>query len=211
MNSNNFADRLKELIYYYRLNKNSFSINIGLTANTSITRLVNHPERNPSFEIIAAILRAYPDVSCRWLMLGEGKMLVKDEIEAQTLWTKYYSKDMVGVLQHVTDAPPINRMRIHGYEDCELALDVYGDSMAPKFAPGDIILCKKVGPEDPIAFGEAYLICCKEPVVRYIKSAPSQETLKVGAENPRFEDMIIQRSDVNCLYRVKGLVRRESF
>jgi hypothetical protein len=210
MNSKSFADRLKELMYYYRLNKNSMSVKLGFSTNTSITRLANHPERNPSFELLKSILMAFPALSGRWLLLGEGEMMAKDELEAHSLWTNYYGKDMVGVLDQVTDISPISRMRVYGFEDCELAVDVYGDSMAPKFKPGDIVLCKKVSSEDLIVFGEAYLICGKESVVRYIKSAPSEDTLKVGAENPRFEDLIIQRSDVNCLYRVKGLIRREA-
>lgn len=208
--STTFSERVHELMDYHRLNKNSLSVKLGFTANTTITRLANHPERNPSYELLVTILKAFPGLSGRWLLLGEGKMWVKDEIDATTLWTQYYGKDMIGVLKQVTDAPPISRMRIHGYADCELAVDVYGDSMAPKFNPGDIVICKKVGIEDPIAFGEAYLICTQEPMVRYIKSAPSDDTLKVSAESPRFEDMVIKRSDITCLYRVKGLVRREA-
>jgi hypothetical protein len=205
-----FSDRLRELMEHYRLNKNSMSVKLGFTANTSITRLANHPERNPSYELLVTILKAFPGLSGRWLILGEGKMFVKDEIDSQTIWTKYYGKDLLGVIQQVTDIPPIGLIRIHGYPDCELAVDVYGDNMAPKFLPGDIVLCKKVNIDDSIAFGEAYLICLNEPIVRYIKSSPTPETFKVSAENPRFEDMIIQRSDVNCLYRIKGLIRREA-
>lgn len=55
-----FADRLNELIDHYRLNKNSLSVKLGFTSNTSITRLANHPDRNPSFEVIQSILEAFP-------------------------------------------------------------------------------------------------------------------------------------------------------
>lgn len=205
--STTFSERVHELMDYHRLNKNSLSVKLGFTANTTITRLANHPERNPSYDLLVLLLKAFPGLSGRWLLLGEGKMWVKDEIDIQTLWTKYYGKDAVGVLRHVTDVPPVSRMRVHGYDDCELAMDVTGDIMAPKFNSGDIILCKKVDPDEPIAFGEAHLICVNEPVLRYIKSAPTEDTLKLSAENPRLEDVIIKRSDITCLYRVKGLIR----
>jgi len=110
--STTFSERVHELMDYHRLNKNSLSVKLGFTANTTITRLANHPERNPSYELLVTILKAFPGLSGRWLLLGEGKMWVKDEIDAQTLWTQYYGKDIIGVLNQVTDAPPISRMRI---------------------------------------------------------------------------------------------------
>lgn len=56
--STTFSDRLHELMEHYRLNKNSMSVKLGFTANTSITRLANHPERNPSYELLVTILRS---------------------------------------------------------------------------------------------------------------------------------------------------------
>lgn len=76
MSTSTFANRLKELIWHYRLNKNSLSVRLGFTNNTTLTRLANHPEMNPSFEVLTALLNAFPEISCRWLILGEGKMLM---------------------------------------------------------------------------------------------------------------------------------------
>ena len=95
--STTFSERVHELMDYHRLNKNSLSVKLGFTANTTITRLANHPERNPSYDLLVLLLKAFPGLSGRWLLLGEGKMWVKDEIDIQTLWTKYYGKDAVSV------------------------------------------------------------------------------------------------------------------
>jgi len=212
MSTYTFADRLKELMYYYRLNKNSLSVRLGFTANTSITRLANHPDRYPSFEILSLILEAFPEVSARWLILGKGKMLDKDEIMSRDLWTVYYRKEFCASKNLVKeDKEPVDRMRIHGYSDCELAVDVFGDSMAPRIVSGDVVICKEVKAGEPIAYGEAYMICTSsEPSVRYIKSSPSEGVLKLGAENPRFEDYEMRRDEIIALFRVKGLIRREA-
>ena len=210
MSTSTFADRLNELIFHYRLNKNSMSVKLGFTANVTITRLANHPDRNPSYEVIGVLLTTFPEISGRWLILGEGKMLAKDEIESNSIRTSYFKQDANSSLPCDPAAVPTDKMRIFGFSDCDIAVDVYGDSMAPKFLAGDIILCKKVGADDPIAFGEAYLMFTNEPLIRYIKSEIDADTLKVGAENSRYEDNVVRRSDIKCLCRIKGLIRRES-
>ena len=210
MQSSYFSDRLNDLISYYRLNKNSLSVKLGFTANTSITRLANHPDRNPSYEVIQLLLKTFPEISARWLVLGEGKMLAKEEVATKSLWTAYYKGNN---WMDVLTAPeaPADRIRIHGYSDCDIALDVAGEAMTPRIKSGDIVLCRKVNITDPITFGEAYLlVTALEPIVRYIRNSPSEDKFKVGAENPRFEDYEIQKSDIMLLARVKGIIRRES-
>lgn len=209
MATNSFADRLNELIYFYRLNKNSLSQKLGFTANTSITRLANHPERNPSFEMVGSILSAFPEISARWLVLGEGKMLEKDEAVARTQWISYHKLDSLSALNGDDKAAPLDYLRVSGFTDCDIATDCLGDSMAPKIRSGDIILCK--GIEDKsIIFGEPYLIIASEPIIRYIKGAPNNDVYKVGTENPRIDDYEIKRSEITCIYRIKGIIRRES-
>jgi hypothetical protein len=212
MSTTTFADRLKELMVYHHLNKNSLSVRLGFTANTSIVRLANHPDRYPSFDLLCTILNAFPEISSRWLILGVGKMLEKDEIVSRELWTAYFKREVGNPLPQVQKhTDPTDRMRIYGYADCEMAVDVFGDSMSPRINSGDIVLCKEVKSADPITFGETYLIITlAEPVVRYIKSSPSEDVLKLGAENPRFEDYEVRRSEILALYRVKGIIRREA-
>lgn len=212
MNTSTFADRLKELMFYYHLNKNSLSVRVGFTSNTSITRLANHPDRYPSFEILCTILSAFPEISPRWLILGGGKMFEKDDILSRELWTAYFRREPGTPLPKIQEhTDPTERMRVYGYADCEMASDVFGDSMSPRINSGDIVLCKEVKSTDLITFGETYLIVTlPEPVVRYIKNSPAEDILKLGAENPRFEDYEVKRSEILALYRVKGIIRREA-
>jgi repressor LexA len=195
------GERVMEIIYHYRLNKNSFSKKIGLINNSIIVRLVNDPERGLSLELLQRIITEFPDISPRWLLMGEGDMFeVKKVPEKNIHYIKYYK---------TIDSQP-DLFRISGYDDCDFATDVYGDGMSPKYRQGDIVICRKFAPADPVLFGEAYLLYVNtNPLLRYIKSIPQPGQFKIGAENSRYEDAVIETKDIDSAYLVKGIIRRE--
>ena len=78
MNQDNFNERLEMLIEALGHNKNSFSKEIGLDNNVVIGRLVKEIGRKPSFEILARILKTFPEVNPSWLILGQGEMTRKE-------------------------------------------------------------------------------------------------------------------------------------
>jgi predicted transcriptional regulator len=74
MENQTINDRIVMLIKHYGLNVNSFSIRIGLTTNTTLGKIVNSKDRQPSYPTIVAILQAFPKLSCEWLLMGTGSM-----------------------------------------------------------------------------------------------------------------------------------------
>jgi len=102
-------------------------------------------------------------------------------------------------------------MRVYGYDDCNFAFDVIGDMMAPKYQTGDIILCKECDSSHIIRCGEAYRIVVKSiPSIRYVKSEIDENTLKVGAESPHYEDSIIKKDEIEKMFLIKGSIRRST-
>jgi transcriptional regulator with XRE-family HTH domain len=71
-NTINFKKKIKEIMDYYHLNKNSFSKEIGNNDNSAITHLINKG-RQPSMETINKILTRFP-VSAEWFFRDEGSM-----------------------------------------------------------------------------------------------------------------------------------------
>jgi hypothetical protein len=197
------GSRINAIIQYYRMNKNSFSIKIGMKDNSLITKIVNDPTRLFSVDILQRIANSFPDINMRWLVLGEGEMLLKTG----------FADPKYNNIKYFKNTPdPVDYLRIAGYEDCDTAFDVYGDMMAPKFRNGDIIICKEKQLSDLTRFGEAYLIVSHEaPMYRYIKNEIDSETIKLGAENPRYEDTVMRKSEIQRLYIIKGVIRREAF
>lgn len=91
---------MSELNYYSRFEKvwesigcksaNEFALRLGFDRSEKIARL--NPDRSgnkkqtgkpnlPGIEIIEAILRKYPHINARWLMIGEGEPFIHNQGE----------------------------------------------------------------------------------------------------------------------------------
>jgi transcriptional regulator with XRE-family HTH domain len=110
---------------------------------------------------------------------------------------------------------PDAEISVPGLNDCDLAVNVWGDSMYPKYCSGEIVVCKSV-PLDAhlsyVRFGEAYVIICDDgPVVKYIKKGEDEHHLCFESENKHFESYQIQKSRIQKLYLIKGVITRKNF
>ena len=68
------GDRIALLIKELGLNKNSFSKQIGLKNNSTITNIINNPDRSPSYDVIFRIVSRWEHLNIRWLIAGQGEM-----------------------------------------------------------------------------------------------------------------------------------------
>lgn len=100
---------------------------------------------------------------------------------------------------------------IPGYCDCDFALNVWGDSMAPVLHTGEIILCKE-WKESFIDFGYIYLIITTENhrMIKYIQPGFDISKINCVSENNFYQSFEIDRKDILKLYVVKGHVNRRS-
>jgi len=99
--------RIEELMNYLGMNPNSFSKSIGLTGNSTISRIIKG-KTTPSYETLSLIYTKYDWVDVRWLMTGDGEMIrsdqepkdesldvLKDKIE--------YQQDLIKTLKETLD------------------------------------------------------------------------------------------------------------
>ena len=66
-------ERIKFIMEQEGLNKNSFSKEIGLSNNVTITRLINE-QRKPQAATCQKIIDRFPQYSLNWLIHGEGEI-----------------------------------------------------------------------------------------------------------------------------------------
>lgn len=100
---------------------------------------------------------------------------------------------------------------IPGFEDCDCAATVRGDSMYPKYSNGDIILCKRVPDLRHVRYGEPYLIIDEDgQVVKYITKDERKGFFLLASENPnpRFAPYSVPVARIRWVFLVKGVIKR---
>lgn len=76
-NRDQIGKRIEEIIFHFRMNKNSFANKIGSTA-TGINNIINKNVK-PRYELLKAISDSFPELNQSWLISGEGPMFKDHE------------------------------------------------------------------------------------------------------------------------------------
>ncbi len=74
---NSLTERIRQLMEQLGMNKKIFSEKIG--ENPSKISHIFMGRNNPSLDMLQKILRAFPDVSTDWLIMGRGESLLNNE------------------------------------------------------------------------------------------------------------------------------------
>lgn len=78
--------RIKAIIKYYRLSERQFALSINITP-TAVNTMFQRQQDNIKLNTIVAILKAYPDISLEWLVIGEGEMLKQKVVDDEVVTT----------------------------------------------------------------------------------------------------------------------------
>ena len=102
-----------------------------------------------------------------------------------------------------------NEVVIPGFGDCEIALNVWGDSMEPTLNSGEIILCKEWS-ESFIDYGHIYLVVTKKNnrMIKIIQPGNNPETVSCESENTFYRPYEVNRDDIHKLFQIKGHIQR---
>ncbi len=100
---------------------------------------------------------------------------------------------------------------VPGFEDCDIALNVWGDSMEPALNSGEIVLCKE-WKESFIEYGYIYLIVTSENhrMIKCIQPGDKPETISCESKNSFYKPFEVNRADILKLFVVKGHIERSA-
>ena len=76
-------ERIQQIINHYKLNKSSFSREIGLGNSMTIGNIVGGRKSKPGYDILYKIVERFP-VCPAWLLTGKGPMLQDAEKEMKS-------------------------------------------------------------------------------------------------------------------------------
>lgn len=173
----------------------------------------------------------YYNINPAYLSTGEGEKLLKvrpyhnKEIFHQTPQSEAPGGSVpffdvkLTELQHAipdifSDSTPEYYVNYRPFNDCAAYLPIYGDSMYPRFANGEIIAVKEITNLDIILWGEAYLVATDESAnsmmtVKLLYAHDDASKIILRSSNPEYKgDTVINKTSIIKLYIIKGKITR---
>ncbi|MFI3294866.1 MAG: S24 family peptidase [Rikenellaceae bacterium] len=161
-------------------------------------KIVEHGERGLSSEI-------YP--------------LAKDQTssESSPRGVPYYAKPVTGSMVESFDdmsrQSPEYYIDIEPLNNCAFYRPIYGESMTPRYNPGDIVACQRIHNKKVIMYGEAYLCMIQSgadyyETVKILRRNPNPAMITLRPVNPNFDETTISINDILQLYIIRGKIER---
>jgi len=100
------------------------------------------------------------------------------------------------------------------FNDCTAYLPVFGDSMYPRYASGEIIAVKEITNFSVLQWGEAYLVITDESTnrirsIKIVHEHADHTKLILRSSNPNYKgDTVIEKQNIRAMYIIKGKITR---
>lgn len=207
----------------YRLAKD-----VGIS-QSSIANYINNTTKPDTTKL--DVICNYLGVSKEWLLTGEGEMTTGTEhekrynqsirretseinlnTEGRTI--RYYDIEASATPTEMYDLSSNIKYRdivVPGFGDCEIAVNVWGDSMEPILHSGEIVLMKEWR-ERFIEYGQIYMIVTRgsHRMIKYIRPGMKPETISCESENKYYSPVEIEKEEIVKMYLVKGRISRNA-
>lgn len=203
-------DRIRQLIALLGLTQGAFASKLGISSANMSKHL------NGQLPITQGLVnRICLDlgVSRAWLLEGVdlpfGKDLGREErtggipVFDIDVTAGFGSLDLCFTEEHVVGAIDIPGLV---QRENERIVRVSGDSMEPKIANGSYIAIREV-PADTILWGQTYVVIMEDyRMVKTVRRHPQQEKIILHSENPKYDDIDINRSEIIGMYKVDAII-----
>lgn len=193
-------------------------LSIGQNAYSMIENgKVNFTDRNRN------VLSRKLGINPHWLEKGEGDMYLKHgnkgvqhrlkESGVPLITFPIISADelssndvIIAHSDYYINFPPLN--------DCSFYRPVHGESMSPRYNPGDIVACQKVENREILLFGEPYLCFINNgkdlyETIRILRrDTNDNSSVVLKPLNPNFDESTVGLKEIVDLYIIKGKIER---
>ena len=211
--SQTVKDRLLIYIKYLGIGQSKFEKLCGLSNG-----YINNSKGNFGSANIEDILKACDDLNRSWLLTGEGEMLKSknDPCDKDGSGNEDIEIEHVRLLPLFAHGGSLSDFTVSVKDsDCEkvvspvkgadFAIQVTGDSMAPEYPSGSVILIKKINESAFIEWGKAYVLDTENgSVVKKVVPSDKEGCIRCVSINPdpSFAPFDVPLSSVFGIYRV---------
>lgn len=236
MNAN---DRFKEVVLYLKGQKaiktqKELGYNLGFETESAFSQVVNG-KVPMSKTLYSKIKTLYPFINVEWIENGIGQMLLYKQQEIIQSSKVYddpvipYSGDVLaevvggdgvyypnvvasGGFDFATLNVETERMSVNvpQFEKGLIYINVYGDSMSPRYNSGDVIGIKQIEP-DFILYGYPYVVVLTngDVHIKIIKKGKGEDSILLVSENEYYEPKEFRLELFKQFFVVKGVIKKE--
>ena len=173
---------------------------------------INNISKGIGAEKLQKILSTFPQLNEGWLISGEGEML-KDASPAMQPDTNGIPLIPVnavgGVLSGVSDSfleYDCERYIVPQFSGADFLIRVVGDSMMPKYIPGDIVACKRVTDRIWFQWGKTYVVDTRQGVlIKRIEPSDNEGCITLRSENDNYKPFDLPADELHGVAIVGGL------
>ncbi|WP_293926052.1 S24 family peptidase [Sphingobacterium sp. UBA6320] len=195
-------ERLEQIIEHLGLNVNSFAKAIGLNRSERLYQ-IKKGNYTISKNLSAIISKKFPEINEGWLLTGNGSML-----ESSILLKKIplYSVSLEDLPEDMHNLTPTEELDIPILSGSDFAIVNNGDAMSPEIVNGSVVFVRRVD-MDAVLYGNIYLIVSEKfNVIRFVREY-NDEVWRLVAKNVKdFDDILLKKSSVQNIYKVKGVL-----
>lgn len=86
--------------------------------------------------------------------------------------------------------------------EAEMAIGVYGDSMAPEFPSGSRVLIKRIDMDAFIEWGKTYVLATTNGSIVKVVYPSGEDAIECRSINPDYPPFKVRYKDIHAMYRV---------
>jgi transcriptional regulator with XRE-family HTH domain len=212
MNENQRLKRLMELLYFKTQKDFAAALNIQQGSLSDILRGRVHVSN-----AIKDRLEMKFDVNLTWLEDGIGEPFFKKRpaVGESKEGVPYFDMSLSDAKELIVEDQRAEYLVNYlPFNDCTAYLPVYGDSMYPQYAAGEIIAIKEITNYEILQWGEAYVVMTDEDsnslrTIKLIYQHADDTKLILRSSNPNFKgDTVVSKKNIQALYLIKGKITR---
>jgi len=210
-----FGQNLRQLRELKQLNQAELGAKVGASVGQISSYEVDGilPKAKVSENLFRFFGITYEELFNRKILLNDNKISFQEAPEDKK-GVRYYDVDAIGGEMKIFQDKVENEyvaavLDVPSFNDCEIALNVAGDSMQPVYNSGEIIFCKKLTDYTVIPYGEAYLIITEEHrLIKYIQKGSTKNSISLVSENKKYDTFEIPIKSIKHLFLIKGKIKR---
>ena len=196
-------ERLEQIIEHLGLNVNSFAKEIGLKRSERLYQ-IKKGNYTISKNLSAIVAEKFSEINAGWLLTGDGNMLQSATATLKKI--PLYGISLEDLPKDIDTLTPTDELEIPVLAGSDFAVINNSEAMAPEIANGSMVFVRKVERE-AVLFGDIYLVIAEKfNVIRFVREFDS-ETWRLAAKNTQdFDDILVKKSAVQTIYKVKGVL-----